>query len=118
MYGDPHIGKVKSVIGKFHKYPPINLDYTKKGEVKIYMRNYVENMIDEFPINIERSQAVASPSTKNIFKVDRSNTLNKSKVGLFHTTVARYLFLFKRARQDIHPTIAILCTTVTAKESM
>ena len=34
MYGDPHIGKVKSVIGKFHKYPPINLDYTKKGEVK------------------------------------------------------------------------------------
>ena len=93
MYLDPKIGKVKAIIGKFHEYFSINLDYTTKVEVKIGMRKYVENMIDEFMINIEKSQAVASPENKNIFKFDGSNFLNKNKAELFHTTVARVLFL-------------------------
>ena len=76
------------------------------------MRNYVKKMIDEFPINIEKSRAVARPATKNIFKVNGRNTLNKNKVELFHTTVDRDFFLCKRYRTDIHPTIAVLCTRV------
>ena len=93
MYGYPNIGKVKSVRGKFHEYFSMNLDYTTKVEVKIGMRKYVENMIDEFTINIEKSQAVASPETKNIFKVDISKPLEKNKSELFHTTVDRGLLL-------------------------
>ena len=57
----------------------MTLDYTTKEKVKIDMRNYVKKMIDEFPINIEKSQAVAIPATKNIFKVDGIHPLKNSK---------------------------------------
>ena len=42
------------------------------------MRKYVKYTIDKFPIKIEKSQAVASPETDNLFKVDGSNPLNKN----------------------------------------
>ena len=70
MYIYPRVGKVKLVRGKFHEYFSVPLDYTTKGEVKIDMRKYVKNMIDEFPINIEKSQAVTSPATKNLFEAN------------------------------------------------
>ena len=57
------------------------------------MRKYVKNIIDELPIKTEKFQEVASPETKNLFKVDRSKPLNKNKATLFHTTVARGLLL-------------------------
>ena len=78
---------------KIHIYLSMTLYYTKKGEVKINMRKYVENMIDEFTINIEKYQAETSPETKKLFKPDGINLLKKNQAGLFHTTVARGLFL-------------------------
>jgi hypothetical protein len=38
--------------------------------------------------------------------------LSKEQAEDFHTCVAKGLFLCKRARPDIHPTIAVLCTRV------
>ena len=55
MRGDSNIGKVKSVIGQFHEYLSIALYYTTKGEENIDMQKYVKNMIDEFPIKIEKA---------------------------------------------------------------
>ena len=72
------------------------------------MRKYVKRMIDEFPVNIDKNQAVTIPETDNLFKVNRIKTMNKNKVELFHKTVVRGLFLRKRARPDILPTIAVL----------
>ena len=112
MYGDPNIGKYKLVRVKVHIYLSMNLYYNAKVEVKIDRQKYVKNMIDSFPINIEKSQSVASPETENIFKVDLMNPLNNNKAGLFHTTVTRSLFLCKRSRPDIQPTIVVLCTRV------
>ena len=74
------------------------------------MRKYVKNMIGEFPINIENSQSVTIPATKNLFKVGISKPLNNNKAELFHKIVARGLFFCKRARPDIQTTISILCT--------
>ena len=54
MYGDTNIGNVKSVRGKVHEYFFMTLDYTTKVEVKIDMRKYAENMMDEFTINIKK----------------------------------------------------------------
>ena len=49
-----HILKVKSVRVKVHECFSMTLDYTKKGEVKIDMRKYVKNMINEFMIRIKK----------------------------------------------------------------
>ena len=76
------------------------------------MRNYVRKIINEFAVNIIIARDVRIPETDNLFKVDVSKTLNKNKAGLFHKNVARGLFLCKRARPDIQPTIAVLCTRV------
>ena len=64
---------------KFHEYLTVTLYQTTKGELKIDMQKYLQKMIDEFPINIENSEAAAIPVTKNPFKVDGSNPLNKNK---------------------------------------
>ena len=70
------------------------------------MRKYVKNMIDGFPINIEKSQEVTIKAAKNVFKVDRSKHLNKNKLEFFHTTVSRNMFLCKRSRLGIQPNVA------------
>ena len=83
-----------------HEYLFMTLDYTVKGELNLDLRKYVKNMIDEFPIHIKKLQAVTRPSTKKLFKVGRSNSLNNNKAGLFNTIVARGLFLCKGVRPD------------------
>ena len=112
MYGDPKIGKIKAVRGKVHEYLAMTLDYTKKGEVKIEMKQYVQNMLDTFPIKFKDGDAVNTPAADNLFKVDGSKPLEKNQAELFHTTVAKALFLCKRARPDIQPIVAFLCTRV------
>ena len=71
----------------------MTLDYTTKGEVKVDIRKYVKNIIDEFPVNMEKYQAVTSLETDNLFKVDVSKTPNKNKLELFHTNAAIISFL-------------------------
>ena len=101
MYGDPKIGKVKAVRGKVHDYLAMTLDYTIKGEVRIGMEKYVQNMIDNFPIILTQKEKVTTPAAHNLFKVDGSKPLEKDKSELFHTTVEKSLFLCKRARPDV-----------------
>ena len=62
-YVDPNFGKIKSVRVNIHEYLSMTLDYTTKVEVKIDMQKYVKNVIDEFPMNIEKCQAVAIRET-------------------------------------------------------
>ena len=67
-------------------------------------------MIDEYPINIGTLQGVTSLKTQKLSKVEVSKPLNENKAELFHTAVDRGLFLCKRSRLDVQPTIALLCT--------
>ena len=54
-----------------------------------------------------------SPASENLFCIDESSKrLDPDHAQLFHTTVAKGLFLCKRARPDIMTAIAFLCTRV------
>ena len=86
-----------SVGEKVHEYFTVTLYYTTRGEVNIDMRKYVINVIDGFPENIDKYQAVTSRETDKLFEVNISKPPNKNKVELFHTTVAKGFFLLKRA---------------------
>ena len=109
-YGDPKLAMVKAVRGKRHDYLAMNLDYSIPGKLKVDMITYVKNMVDEFPEEITPSKC---PWNGNLFKVDEKGTkLNKEKHELFHTFVAKGLFVSKRARPDIQPAIAYLSTRV------
>ena len=97
--------------GKLHNYLGMWLDYRTKVVVKIDMTQYVRttyNMIPE-----ELSGSVATPAAEHLFEVcDNAEKLDKKTKQTFHTTTARSLFVGKRARPDIQPTVAFLCTRV------
>ena len=109
-YGDPKLAKVKAVRGKKHDYLAMNLDFSTPGKLKVDMVNYVKSMVDDFPEEITPSKC---PWNDNLFKVDeKGKRLDKEKHEIFHTFVAKGLFLSKRARPDIQPAIAYLSTRV------
>jgi Reverse transcriptase (RNA-dependent DNA polymerase) len=111
-YGDMKIAPVKATRGKVHEYLAMKLDYSEKGVIKINMVDYVKGMVKDFPEEISKSNY---PWNENLFKVDdKSPALCKMKKELFHTFVAKGLFLCKRARPDIQPAIALLATRVQA----
>ena len=111
LYGDDEIGRVKAVRGKKHDYIGMILDYSVPGQVTIDMKYYVEAMIDQY--KHEMSDKITSPASENLFKINKhSPKIDKILAEEFHTTVARGLFVSKRARPDIQPTIAFLCTRV------
>ena len=90
----------------------MNFNYSKPGEVKVDMTDYIKSMIEEFPKDIGKAMATL-PSNENLFKVNtKSPELRQEKAEQFHTVIAKGLFACKRARPDIQPTIAFLCTRV------
>jgi hypothetical protein len=110
MYGDPKVAPVKATRGKIHDYLAMKLDFTTPGKLKVDMIDYVNNMVNEFPEDVPTSKY---PWNDNLFKVDeKDKKLTKEKQELFHTFVAKGLFLCKRARPDIQPAIAFLSSRV------
>ena len=84
--------------------------FTEKGKVIIDMTKYVESMVEDFPVKI--SKVSKSPAAENLLDIGTGKLLDKGKSEAYHTTVAKGLFLCKRARPDIQPTIAVLSTRV------
>jgi hypothetical protein len=105
-------GEVKATRGKIHDYLGMTLDYSEKGKVKIAMRDYVAKMVDEFPIKFEPDETAPTPHTDDLFTEGTTSQLDKKRAEEFHTAVAKGLFASKRARPDIQPVIAYLCTRV------
>ena len=102
--------KVTMTKGAIHVYLGMALDYSTPGEVKIDMRGYARKMIEGFPKKLPGT--AATPANDNLFKVMQGKPLNQLKKEAFHTFTARALFLTKRARPDILPTVGFLCTRV------
>jgi Reverse transcriptase (RNA-dependent DNA polymerase) len=114
MYGDKDIAPVKATRGKIHDYLAMKLDYTERGKLKLDMVDYVDDMIQDFPGEVTTSNY---PWNENLFKVDpNEKQLSKEQRELFHTFVAKALFLCKRARPDIQPAIAFLTTRVKSPD--
>ena len=95
--------------GEHHKMLAMILDSSVKGEVTINVDHYVEEMLEEFPIKLSKCDTIMVPANDNLFKRDNSKLLEKLKAELFHTNVAKALFVSKRAQMDILPTVAVLC---------
>ena len=98
--------------GTKHDYLGMKMDYNKKGKVVVDMQYYIQEMLDDFKDEVKEGQIAKTPAGDNLFNFGEGKKLDKSMAEKFHTTVAKGLFVAKRARPDIHPTIAVLCTRV------
>jgi hypothetical protein len=105
-------GEVAIHRGKKHDYLGMEIDFSEKGKVKIGMTEYVESMLEVFPEKIKSTNTAVTPASDGLFNEGQGKKLNEECADAYHTMVAKALFLCKRARPDIQPTIAVLCTRV------
>jgi hypothetical protein len=110
MYGKH--GKVTATRGRIHNYLRMELDYRKQGELKINMTKYVKNMLNNFPVKLGKKDVAKTPAGDNLFNLGTRANLDTKRSEIFHTFVAKRLFLCKRARPDIQQAISVLCTRV------
>ncbi len=106
------IGQVKITRGKVHEYLGMTLDFSQDGKVIVDMRDYVKGMLESFPMKLKKTQVAATPASESLFNQGNSPDLDDKKKEDYHTMVAKGLFVSKRGRPDIHPTIAVLSTRV------
>ena len=100
------------VRGKKHRYLGMLLDFSYPGKVKIRMDEYVEKMINEFPIKFGEDDKQETPAGNDLLDAGRGTLLNDERRETFHSFVAKGLFVSKQARIDIHPTVSVLATRV------
>jgi hypothetical protein len=110
MYGDH--GLVTTTRGNAHDYLGMTFDFSEEGKVKIDMINYMEAMVDDFSAKFKSKDIAPTPAPEDLFAAGDSDALDKQQSEEYHTFVAKGLFACKRARPDIHPMIAVLCTRV------
>ena len=81
-------GEVKANRGKIHDFLGMTFDFTTKDEVKVRMEDYVERMINEFPLTLKTTDTELAPANKHLFEAGHGKKLDKGKLEIFHTTVA------------------------------
>jgi hypothetical protein len=94
-----------------HDYLGITIDYREKGKVKFTMYDYLEDILDEMPEDMNGT--APTPASDNLFDTDdNSPQLSEKESDFFHRTTARLLFAANRARPDLQVAVAYLCTCV------
>jgi len=79
--------------------------------VKILMRSYLEEAINDFPEDILKE--VTTPATTNIFTTeDGAPRLDDEMKATFHSIVAKRLFVSTHRRPDLHLTVGFLTLCV------
>ncbi len=104
------IGEVKVHRGKSHEYLGQNFHYRGNGILEIEQKDYVRKLIEEFPYKIDSKDVARTPAGEQAFSLGRNVKLDAKRKEIFHTTVARALYVSKRARPDIQQIVSILCT--------
>jgi hypothetical protein len=104
--------------GKIHKYLGMTLDCTVRGQVKISMFDYVEDIIAAFDkAEPKGGDTKSSAAPDSVFKVDEScEKLKQDKDVEFHNLVAKTVYATKRAMSDTCTTIALLTRRVRAPD--
>jgi Reverse transcriptase (RNA-dependent DNA polymerase) len=101
--------------GDVHDYLGMTIDFSGEGKVVFRMVDYIQNMLDELPDDFDGT--AATPATSYLFKTRESATkLGVELSDLFHSNVAKLLYLAQRARPDILVTVAFLTTRVSSPD--
>lgn len=102
-------GELKWAIDKSVNFLGMNFNFDNTS-VKIMMPKYIQTIIEETGIN----GTSETPATGNLFEIKDSPALEVELREIFHTRVAKLLYLAKRIRGDILLPVNFLCTRVSA----
>jgi hypothetical protein len=111
-------GKLKPLVttrGKVHEYLGMTLDYSESGKVKVIMKDYIKDMLEEVPADMDGE--AATPAGLHLFTVNKkAELLDEPTAELYHHHTAKLLFLSRRARPDIQTAVAFLTRRVKAPD--
>jgi hypothetical protein len=111
-------GAMTVIRGKIYKYLGMTLDYTTRGQVKITMFDYFDDILT----TIDKAEPKGGVTKTNaapvsLFKVDEScENIKQDKDVEFHNLVAKILYSTNRSRPDTCIAIAFLTSRVRAPE--
>ena len=109
---EERFGKMTVTRGDEHVFLGMNFVFDGNGKVRIAMKDYLSEAIEECGMKIERT--VATPAKKDLFDVDdTAKPLRKPEAEVFHSVVAKLLYVSLRARMDILLPVIFLCTRVS-----
>jgi hypothetical protein len=101
--------------GKVHEYLGMVFDFSIDGKVKITMKDYNQEMLDELPEDMA-GEAV-TPAANHLFTINnKPKVLDEDTSDMFHHHTAKLLFLAKRARPNVHTMVAFLTTRVKSPD--
>jgi hypothetical protein len=72
----------------------------------------VEKMMDNFPTKFKKMDTAFSPAAKNLFSEGQGKKLDDKCKEIFHTWVAKGIFVAKRARPDTSSNCCALHTSL------
>ena len=98
------------------------INYVKKGQIQVSMKQYAMKIIENFLEVIGLSTAATPAATSaadHLFQIQdlkEAKLLPEEQAIQFHHTVEQLLFVCMKARHDIQITIAFLSTRVKAPD--
>jgi len=106
-------GKMTVTRGKHHVFLDMDITFNDNdGTVTILMKEYLKEAIANS--SMDASKVAPTPTKKDLFTVDDgSEQLDKRQGEIFHSIVAKLLYVSKRARTGAQLAIAFLCTRVS-----
>jgi hypothetical protein len=112
------IGKIKINFGELvvsrgrkHTFLGMILTFNDDGSLQIETKKYIEEAIETFGEDV--STNVSSAAAKKLFEINpATEVLDTERADIFHSVVAKLLWVEKRSRPDIETAISFLCTRV------
>ena len=106
-------GKMTVVRGNQHVFLGMHITFNRHEKTAtISMKDYLTEAIDESGLAI--TKAASSPATKDLFDISAASPfLTKSESMIFHSVVAKLLYVSIHARMDLLLAVSFLATRVS-----
>jgi len=110
-----HFGELVISRGAKHDFLGINIKLRKYGLVEVEQHKQIEEVLARFgPFETHKFN---SSCTNHLWNVnENAEKLDKEKADLFHSVVAKLLYITKRSRPDIETAVAFLTTRVSKSD--
>ena len=109
---EERFGKMTVTRGRDHVFLGMNIAYKDNVTAEITIREYLEEAISDSNLDIKRT--AATPTKRDLFEISATaKPLQNKEAEVFHSVVAKLLYVSIRARMDILLAVRFLCTRVS-----
>ena len=112
-----HFGQMDIIFGDEHEFLGMKIKI-KDGKIEIDMTKQLKEVIDVFEACGDVAPGgVTSCAAAHLFEVrEDAEQLNEEKSEIYHSLVAKLLYIMKRARPDIKTAISFLSRRVSKSD--